>query len=177
MHGLLAFGTVIHPQIGRGFSVRPIPYSIAIVAQVIYTAVMKALGHARDSADSLRILCAEDDPEWGNLLVRLLTRAGHSVQHAADGSAAWKVLLKSFDQIDLIVTDNQMPGFTGLELVHLIRQTAYSKGLIVHCGALSERERASYVSLRVDHIVLKDVSSVELLAAVEAVRSQIKQSS
>lgn len=138
---------------------------------------MKAPRHAlRGSAGSLRILCAEDDPEWGHLLVRLLTQAGHSVQHAADGSAAWDVLLESLDHIDLIITDNQMPGFTGLELVQLIRQTTYSNGLIVHCGALSEQDRASYVNLRVDHIVLKDVSTVELLAAVEAVRAKIKPS-
>lgn len=128
------------------------------------------------SAGSLRILCAEDDPQIGALLVKLLTRAGHSVRHVVNGSDAWDVLLESFDHTDLVITDNQMPGFTGLELVQLIRQTTYRGGLIVHCGALKSEEQASYVALKVDHIVIKDITTVELLAAVEAVRSRIKPS-
>lgn len=119
-------------------------------------------------AGSLRILCAEDDPVVAQYMVKLFTRAGHSVIHVPNGSDAWDVMLESSDHIDLVITDNQLPGFTGLELVQLIRQTTYHGGLIVHCGALNEKERASYVALKVDCIVLKNVSPVELLAVVKA---------
>lgn len=49
-----------------------------------------------------------------------------------------------------MITGNQLPGFTGPELVQLIRQTTYRGGLIVHCCALNEGERANYMALKVD---------------------------
>lgn len=126
------------------------------------------------SSRSLRILCAEDVPLVGAALAELLENAGHTVRHVANGSEALDVFMESSDRIDLIITDNQMPGFTGLELVQFIRQTTYRGGLIVHCGALRADERASYVSLNVDQIVLKGATTAELLSAIEAVCNKIK---
>lgn len=114
----------------------------------------------------------EDDPQVGLLLVKLLTRAGYTVQHVANGSDAWDLLLDSFDRIELVITDNNLPGFTGLELVQLIRQTTYRGGVIVHCGALNASDQAAYDALNVDSIVLKDVTATQLLAAVAAVRAK-----
>ena len=99
--------------------------------------------------------------------MELLSTAGHTVQLAANGSDAWDVILDHSDRIDLVVTDHQMPGFSGLELSQLLRQTTYRGGLIIHSSALTAETQASYLALKVDAIVLKSATARELLAAVE----------
>ena len=67
----------------------------------------------------MRILVAEDDPINRHLLQSTLRRWGYEVTVAADGARAWA----AFEERDfpLVITDHQMPGLTGLELVRLIR--------------------------------------------------------
>lgn len=62
-----------------------------------------------------RILVADDDSEMRCLLASVLRSAGHSVEEA-DGGAHLQSRLKALDgPIDLLVTDVQMPGWTGLQ--------------------------------------------------------------
>ncbi len=100
--------------------------------------------------------------------MELLSAAGHTVQLAVNGSDAWDVVLDHSDDIDLIVTDHQMPGFSGLELSQLLRQTTYRGGLIIHSSALNADTQARYLTLKVDAIVSKSATARELLAAVKA---------
>lgn len=115
----------------------------------------------------LRILLVDDHPQIGTALVEFLSAAGHTVQIAVNGSDAWDVILDHSDYIDLVLTDHQMPGLTGLELSQLLRQTTYRGGLIIHSSALTAETQASYLALKVDAIVLKSATARELLAAVE----------
>jgi CheY-like chemotaxis protein len=45
------------------------------------------------------------------------------VRHASDGEEAWKMLLTDH-HIELVVTDIQMPGMTGVECLQKLRETA-----------------------------------------------------
>lgn len=114
-----------------------------------------------------RILCADDNTAIGDILVRLFSTAGHSVEHVADGLEAWERLSANIGHFDVLVTDNQMPGLNGLELVELLRQTDFLGRIIVHSGSLSAKEVAGYRALRVDSIVAKATQAEELLGIVE----------
>ena len=120
----------------------------------------------------LRILLVDDHPQIAAALVELLSAAGHTVQLAVNGSDAWDVILDHSDDIDLVVTDHQMPGLTGLELSQLLRQTTYRGGLMIHSSALNAETQASYLALKVDAMVSKSTTARELLAAVEAFRAK-----
>lgn len=71
-----------------------------------------------------RILIVEDDPHTLRVLSVWLTRHGHEVGEACNGlAAADRVIAQPFD---LIVTDVNMPGMDGLELVRWLRHERVS---------------------------------------------------
>ena len=66
------------------------------------------------------ILVAEDEAHFCHTLTVILKRAGYTVSKAGDGSEALRIIVNSKDgnrPIDLLLTDNQMPGLTGRELI------------------------------------------------------------
>ena len=118
----------------------------------------------------LRILFAEDDRFFRDAVKGLLESAGHQVCAAENGHAAWDILLEEMDRIDVVVTDHQMPGFTGLELVQLLRQTTFRGRIYVYTSLLKLAEEHAYRDLRVDGIFSKNIALVELLRAVAEAR-------
>ena len=69
----------------------------------------------------LHILCADDNVILGEIMLCLLAREGHWVEQVGDGAKAWDRLSADIDSFDVLVTDHQMPGLTGLELVERLR--------------------------------------------------------
>ncbi|MGQ9650119.1 MAG: response regulator transcription factor [Phycisphaerae bacterium] len=61
-----------------------------------------------------RILIADDETHILNVLSIKLQNAGFAVIPAEDGLSAWELALS--DPPDLIITDYQMPGLSGVEL-------------------------------------------------------------
>ena len=119
----------------------------------------------------LRILCADDDSLLSQVLVRLFSTAGHEVEHAADGLDAWEKISKDIGYFDVMITDHQMPGLDGLELVELLREANYGGRIIVHSSAISAAESEKYRAFGVSRIVTKPAPAEELLAVVEAVHA------
>ena len=66
----------------------------------------------------LKVLVAEDDPVFRRLLQFTLERVGHTVFCVADGEEAWNRLQQG--DIDLLVTDHQMPLCSGIDLLKRI---------------------------------------------------------
>ena len=65
------------------------------------------------------VLVAEDDPILRKLNTQILSRAGYQTTAVADGRAAWEAL--STNAFDLLITDNDMPNLTGMQLVAKLR--------------------------------------------------------
>jgi len=66
-----------------------------------------------------RILVAEDDPHILRVISMWLSREGHEVLEARNGLAALEILAGSAP--DTLITDINMPGLDGLELLKRIR--------------------------------------------------------
>ena len=62
-----------------------------------------------------RILLIDDDPALGGYLTRVLSRAGFEVTHELDSVAALQRI--ETQSWDLLITDIELPGMTGLELL------------------------------------------------------------
>ena len=67
----------------------------------------------------MRILIAEDEPISRRSLERQLGRLGHDVIAASDGTKAWQAF--QMGNFDIVVSDWDMPGVTGVELIRRIR--------------------------------------------------------
>lgn len=65
--------------------------------------------------DVKRILIADDDSEMRRLLAAVLAGDGYSVEEAGDGDELRARLKSLAGPLDLLVTDVQMPGWTGLQ--------------------------------------------------------------
>jgi DNA-binding response OmpR family regulator len=68
------------------------------------------------------ILLAEDDPYMRLLLTEVLRKAGYTVRACKDGwelveELAHLAFLEGNGEIDLVVSDIRMPGYTGLQIL------------------------------------------------------------
>ena len=61
------------------------------------------------------IVVIEDDPSFRRILAKILTREGHTVREAADGSEG--VALCHRKRPDLVITDLVMPEQEGIETI------------------------------------------------------------
>jgi len=68
-------------------------------------------------------LVVEDDPEAALFAVHVLANRGHfDVTHTADPAVALRLV--ATEHWDLVLTDVQLPGMSGLELLDALRQIA-----------------------------------------------------
>jgi len=96
----------------------------------------------------------------------MLGADGHRVLSAADGTAAWDLLLDNMDGIDVLVTDHRMPGHTGLELLEMLRQTTFKGRVYVYTSNLDGKEQQRYRDLRVNGIFMKNSPLESVVQAV-----------
>ena len=86
-----------------------------------------------------RILVVEDDAAVRRVNTEILICSGYQVDAAEDGAVAWDALqLKKYD---LIVTDNDMPRVTGVELIQKVQAAGMALPVIMATGALPEFPR------------------------------------
>lgn len=75
-----------------------------------------------EPASKATVLIAEDEQGVRDSLVEVLREEGYAVTAVSDGAAALKAL--DDGSFDLVLSDIQMPGATGLELLDRVRQIA-----------------------------------------------------
>jgi DNA-binding response OmpR family regulator len=114
-----------------------------------------------------RILVVEDDAVIRELNTEGLTYSGYQVDAAEDGQAAWAAL--QLHNYDLVVTDNNMPKMTGVELIKKLQDARKFLPVIMATGTLPDEEFARYPCLQPAVMLLKPYALNELLNAVKTV--------
>ena len=79
-----------------------------------------------------RILVVEDDADIRQLNTEALSQCGYHVDAAQDGAVAWDTLQAS--RYDLMVTDNDMPKVTGVELLKKLHAARLAVPVIMATG-------------------------------------------
>ncbi|MBP6819951.1 MAG: sigma-54-dependent Fis family transcriptional regulator [Acidobacteria bacterium] len=78
-----------------------------------------------------RILVAEDNADMRNFIEEVLEDAGYQPITAADGRVALAQVERAEDMVDLVITDVQMPGASGDQLLAVVRQKRPETPVIV----------------------------------------------
>jgi two-component system cell cycle response regulator len=116
-----------------------------------------------DAVDGLmHILIADDDPVSRVYLRAAVERLGHRCTVAYDGAVAWELLLE--ERPDLLITDWQMPGLNGTELVRRVREqhdSAYVYALVL-TGAADENAARETMNAGADDLIYKPLYASEL---------------
>jgi DNA-binding response OmpR family regulator len=122
------------------------------------------------SLGAKHILLVEDDPAINRLMAKVLTHAGYQVDTAEDGQAGWEALCKH--QHDLLITDNVMPGLSGLELAEKIRSAHMEMPILLISGSLVQSELKNNPSLHIASLLNKPFRIDELLNEVKKALSK-----
>jgi len=109
----------------------------------------------------------EDD-----LLIRRLNRemlifSGYGVDTAVDGADAWNKL--QVNHYDLLVTDNEMPKLSGVELLKKVHAADLALPVIMATGKFPSKECARQPWLQPAVTLLKPYTFNELVGAVQIV--------
>ena len=111
-----------------------------------------------------RILVVDDEVELRTLLRKVLTRRGHDVIEAENGSMAIS-MVEQGEKLDLIITDIFMPDTDGIEVLRHLRAKFPELKIVVMSGGGNRVSRGylpAATALGADHVIEKpfDPSSV-----------------
>ena len=115
-----------------------------------------------------RVIVAEDNRVLQDVIRFNLARAGFEVRTAVEGAQALRLLEEQ--PADVLVTDCQMPGMSGLELCAAVRNHAiYGNLPILFCSAKGlEIESETLEKLRLPAVLCKPFSPRSLVEKVLA---------
>ena len=103
------------------------------------------------------ILFAEDSAFFRNQVKQFMVEDGFKVIEAEDGRIAWELLKERVEEIDLVVTDLEMPNMDGFELTKRIKSDpGYSHlGVIALTSLASEAHIEKGKSVGIDEYEIK----------------------
>ena len=126
------------------------------------TAVIpKGVGYGR------HILYVDDDASLVFLVKRLLERRGYRVSAHTSQRDALAALRADADSFDLVLTDYNMPGLSGLDLAREVRTIRRDLPVAVASGFIDETLRAHAASAGVRELIFKASAVEEFCGLVE----------
>ncbi|MCA1757964.1 MAG: response regulator transcription factor [Bacteroidales bacterium] len=101
----------------------------------------------------MKVLIAEDDIDFGNILCQYVTISGFEVSIARDGNAAWKQFTE--ERPDICVLDVMMPGMDGFTLAGRIRKESARMPLLFLTARNLKEDIVRGLSLGADDYITK----------------------
>jgi PAS domain S-box-containing protein len=116
-----------------------------------------------------RVLVVDDDDVVGRLVTRVLERAGYQVTRTISPVEALDQLLVPDTACDLLITDQTMPGLTGIQLAQRVRAARPELPIILMTGYSELASQGSIELLGINELLVKPVEIVPLAATVARV--------
>lgn len=124
----------------------------------------------KKSLTQLCVLVVDDQSESRALLRNILSDIGiNQIYEAQDGKTGLAFLDSSFDLIDVIMCDWNMPQMNGIDLLRQIRSTGANTPFMMITGRSDKTSVAEAKSLGVNVYVRKPYSPTQIEAKLRAV--------
>lgn len=123
----------------------------------------------------LKILVADDEAHILHIVTMKLRNAGFEVITAVDGEEAWELVVA--EKPNMLITDNQMPFLTGLELCKKLRQSGLAPSLpiIMLTARGHDLDEADIAAAGISEVLAKPFSPREVLDKVLHRLGQVPQ--
>jgi DNA-binding response OmpR family regulator len=112
-----------------------------------------------------RILVVDDEPDIRRLNTEVLAESSYQVDAAEDGAVAWQAL--NTNSYDLLITDNDMPKVSGIELLGKLNAARIPLPVIMVSGTMPTEDFKQHPWLQIHIMLLKPYTITELLAKVK----------
>ena len=119
-----------------------------------------------------KVLVADDASDMTQMLEKILSRFGHSVETCTDGRDALKLFKPG--KYDLLITDYAMPNMNGIELAHIIKKRDPALPIIMVTGFAFTIAAYDMRPLPADFILRKPFDTKQLNDALTTLFSKGK---
>ncbi|HTD91254.1 MAG TPA: ATP-binding protein, partial [Burkholderiales bacterium] len=157
---------VVDSELGKGssFSI----YLPAAAASMLTPEPSNTLPAAElGQNEGLRVLYIDDDELLVSIVTRMLGRRGYRVSAHTDQLEALDLLRADPAAFDLVLTDYNMPGMSGLDVAREVRSMRATLPVMVTSGNIDDTLRAQAADAGVRELISKADWADELYAAVE----------
>lgn len=125
--------------------------------------------------EPLSVLLVDDDPDLGNLMRMLLSREAPDISfHFVEGGGRCLEYLKE-NRTDCIVSDYQMPGMNGMELLLAIRDQGNDVPFIFLTGQGNEEVARDALKGGADDYFTKDIGLAHFARITNSVLQSVKK--
>jgi two-component system chemotaxis response regulator CheY len=113
-----------------------------------------------------RVLYVDDMRELREVARLALSKAGHKVDVAPDGTDALAMISANPGTYDIVISDHHMAGMNGLELVIKLREIRYPGMIAIVSSEMNPEVGDEYRKLGIERLLYKPVELSELRALV-----------
>jgi CheY-like chemotaxis protein len=116
----------------------------------------------RSGRRTLKILTVDDEPAMAACLSFIFRGPRYELTSARNGKEALARLSAAATPYDVVITDNQMPLLSGVELVRALREQSFGGKIMVLSGHLTPENRDAFAQMKVDAILEKPFDTYDL---------------
>ena len=120
----------------------------------------------------LRVLLLEDDPDHAKLWLIALEKGGYSVKGDIAATRAEFSHCLDTDEYDIILSDYQLPGWTGLKALEAVKERGLEIPFVLVTGEASEKTALEVIDRGADDYLFKDQINRLVLTVRRVMREQ-----
>ncbi|PSQ42010.1 hypothetical protein BRD17_09850 [Halobacteriales archaeon SW_7_68_16] len=124
-----------------------------------------------------RVLCVDDDPAFGRLLVRRLTEESRRIEGetTTDPDEAIERVRDPEAHVDAVVSDHRMPAMSGLDLLASIREFDPDIPFVLYTGRGDEETAMRAIDLNVTAYVRKEPDEESFADLAERITGAVRE--
>jgi len=122
---------------------------------------------------SAHVLYVDDQESMVFLMTRMITAMGFRVSGFEDGATALQAVRGNPDDFDLVVTDFNMPGLSGLEVAKELQRIRPGLPVVITSGYITEELAASARAVGVRQVLCKQDTVDELCESIQRLLERV----